>query len=473
MIETLKKFGGKKLGGLILIAVIIIAFGFGGFGGGFSTNNQNNIAKINKTNVTTQDFMNYLNESGISQQAIRENLDNNIIEELLSGLISTTLIDLEVEDFDLSITQLTVLKKIKENKNFQDENNVFQRTKYEKFLLSNNMSAPMFELQLKNRELQKHLFDFIGAGTITPDFLTKKKFEEENKSLDLEYFAMENFYKEKESYNETEVNKFLDENKDQLKKEYIDFKYVVLNPKILIGLEEFNQDFFDEIDKIENEISNGNDFQSIIENIKASIIEVKEFTPSSTKKINEDIIYSKRSSSIDLIENGDNFLLYSITNKYDRGPDLDDQNTKDEIQELVYQKGKFDLNRSVLEEIQNKKFDDNKFREMAGFSKEYLTINSINDDTTFEANSVKMLYSLPNNSFTLVNDKENKIYLVKLVSSKKNTFSETDENYLNFVNNQNTNTRKTILQSYDQLLNTKYQVQLNQKTIDRVKNYFK
>jgi peptidyl-prolyl cis-trans isomerase D len=36
------------------------------------------------------------------------------------------------------------------------------------------MSASMFELQLKNRELQKHLFDFIGAGTITPNFQTKK-----------------------------------------------------------------------------------------------------------------------------------------------------------------------------------------------------------------------------------------------------------------------------------------------------------
>jgi peptidyl-prolyl cis-trans isomerase D len=42
--RNFKKFGGKKLGGLILIIVIIIAFGFGGFGGGFSTNNQNNIA---------------------------------------------------------------------------------------------------------------------------------------------------------------------------------------------------------------------------------------------------------------------------------------------------------------------------------------------------------------------------------------------------------------------------------------------
>jgi peptidyl-prolyl cis-trans isomerase D len=473
MIETLKKFGGKKLGGLILIAVIIIAFGFGGFGGGFSTNNQNNIAKINKTNVTTQDFMNYLNESGISEQAIRENLENNIIEELISGLISTTLIDLEIKDFDLSITQLTVLKKIKENKNFQDENNVFQRTKYEKFLLSNNMSAPMFELQLKNRELQKHLFDFIGAGTITPDFQIKKKFEEENKSLELEYFTMENLYKDKDDYTNIEIQKFLDENKDELKSEYIDFKYAVLNPKNLIGLEEFNQQFFDEIDKIENKISQGNSFESIIENLNVSVEEVKEFTPTTTKKINEDNIYSKRSTKIDLIENEDNFLLYKITNQYDKDPDLTDETIKNGMRELVYQKGKFDKNKSILEEIQKKEFNNNKFKEMGGFSIEYITLNSINDNERFEENSVKMLYTLPINSFTLVNDKENKIYLVKLVDTKKNTFNESDENYLNFVKTQNTNTRKSILQSYDLLLNTKYQVQLNQKTIDRVKNYFK
>ena len=473
MIETLKKFGAKKLGGLILIAVIIIAFGFGGFGGGFSTNNQNNIAKINKTNVTTQDFMNYVNESGISQQAIRENLENNIIEELLSGLISTTLIDLEVEDFDISITELTVLKKIKDNKNFQDDNNVFQRTKYEKFLLSNNMSAPMFELQLKNRELQKHLFDFIGAGTITPNFFAKKKFEEENKSLDLEYFAMENLYKDKDDYTNLDIQKFLEENKEQLKSEYIDFKYAVLNPKNLIGLEDFNQEFFDEIDKIENKISQGNSFESILENISVVVTEVKEFTPTTNEKKNEDSIYSKRSTKLDLIENGDNFLLYDITNQYDKGPDLTDENIQKGIRELVYQKGKFDKNKNILENIQKNEFDNNKFKEMGGFSIEYMTVNSIDDIEKFEANSVKMLYSLPINSFTLVNDKENKIYLVKLVSTKKNTFNETDENYLDFVNNQNTNTRKTILQSYDQLLNIKYQVQLNQKTIDRVKNYFK
>ena len=473
MIETLKNFGGKKLGGVILIAVIVIAFGFGGFGGGFSTNNQNNIAKINKTNVTTQDFMDYLNGSNISQQAIRENLDQNIIEELLSGLISTTLIDLEVKDFDLSITELTILKKIKENKNFQDENNMFQRTKYEKFLLSNNMSAPMFELQLKNRELQKHLFDLIGAGTITPDFLTQKKYEEQNKTIDIEYFAMSSQYKEKDRYTNLEIEEFVEENKDQLKREYIDFKYAVLNPKNLIGLEEFNQEFFDEIDKIENQISQGDTFETILENIKVNVKEVSKYTPSSNKNINKDKIYSKRSTNLDLIENGDNFLLFSIVNKYDLGPDLNDKTTKDEITELVFQKGKFDLNRNILEKIQKKEFDNNKFNEMSANSLEYVSLNSINDDNTFEVNSVKMLYSLPINSFTLVNDKDNKIYLVKIINAKDNSYNVTDENYLKFVQEQNTDNRKSILQSYDQLLNNKYKVQLNQKTIDRVKNYFK
>ena len=473
MINTLKNFGGKKLGGLILIIVIIIAFGFGGFGGGFSTNNQNNIAKINKTNLTTQDFMNYLNESKISQQVIRENLDNNIIEELLSGLISTTLIDLEIKDFDLSITELTVLKRIKDNKIFHNENNIFQRTKYEKFLLTNNMSAPMFELQLKNRELQKHLFDFIGGGTITPYFLIQKKFEDENKTLDIQYFAMSNFYKEKENYTKLEIQEFVEDNKDQLNREYIDFKYAKLDPMSLIGLEEFNQEFFDEIDKIENKISQGDTFDSILQNIKVNVIMVKEYVPTSTKKINEDRIYSKRTSKLDLIENGDNFLLFSIIDKYDRGPNLKDETVKIEISELVYQKGKFDYNRGILEKIQKKEFGNSKFKDMGNESIISLSLNSINNIDTFEANSVKILYSLPINSFTLINDKENKIYLAKIVNSKNNTVYKKDEIYLNFINNQNTNNRKSILQSYDQLLNNKYKVELNKKTIDRVKNYFK
>ena len=255
------------------------------------------------------------------------------------------------------------------------------------------MSAPMFELKLKNRELQKHPFDFIGAGTITPKFIIDKKFEENNRSLDIEYFDMDSLYKVKSDYTDDEIKVFIEENKDQLKREYIDFRYVILNPKNLIGIEEFNQDFFDEIDEIENKISQGTSFENILENINVNIIDISKFAPSSSEQINEELIYSKKETKLDLIENGDNFLLYNIDQEYDLSPDLEDEIIKSEIAELIYQKGKFDYNRKILEEIQNNKFNNTKFDELSNFDKEYMSISSINDDKVFEINSVKMLYS--------------------------------------------------------------------------------
>ena len=210
-----------------------------------------------------------------------------------------------------------------------------------------------------------------------------------------------------------------------------------------------------------------------MENINVKAIEISEFAPTSSKKINEDLIYSKKVTKLDLIESGDDFLLYKIEKEYDKAPDLNDEIIKDEIAELIYQKGKFDYNRKLLEDIQNNKFNNSKFEELSNFNKKYMSISSINDDEVFEINSLKILYSLPINSFTLVNNTENKIYLVKITGSNNNEFNKSDNNYLEFVKSENTDNRKNILQTYDQLMNTKYQVQLNQKTLDKVKNYFK
>ena len=197
MISIFKNFTKKKIGGLLLILVIIIAFGFGGFGGGFNTGNQNNIAKINNTNISTQVFMDYLNQSGISQKVIKENIDKNIIEELLSSLISLTLLDLEIKDLSLLMSEDIMIKKIKQNKNFQDENGDFQRTLYEKFLLTNNTNAPTYEFKLKNNALQKKLFTYISGGSISPKFLINKYYKEKNRKLDINYINLNSFYKKK------------------------------------------------------------------------------------------------------------------------------------------------------------------------------------------------------------------------------------------------------------------------------------
>ena len=116
MISSLRNFAKTKLAG-VFVGIIILPFVFWGMGGMFSSGNTNNVVKINEKNISTEEFIDYLNSSGIPEKTIRENLDQNIIEELLSGLVSTTLLDLEIKDFELSISELILLKKIKENKN--------------------------------------------------------------------------------------------------------------------------------------------------------------------------------------------------------------------------------------------------------------------------------------------------------------------------------------------------------------------
>ena len=49
-----------------------------------------------------------------------------------------------------------------------------------------------------------------------------------------------------------------------------------------------------------------------------------------------------------------------------------------------------------------------------------------------------------------------------------------DSNLLNAINNEaSAENRNEILRSYDYLLNNKYEVIVNEKTLDRVKNYFR
>ena len=470
MIGSFRNFAKTKFAGL-LVFIMIIPFVFWGMGGMFSSGNTNNLAKINKTNISTSDFFVYLDEINIAGETIRNNLENNIIEELLQTLISTKLLDLEIESYKILLNEETLLKKIKNNKNFFDDTGKFQRIKYEKFLLENNISAPLFEQRLKKRESQKNLFDYIGAGTTSPNFLVTKLFNDENRKLNLEFFNLENFYKKKNEFSEKDLNEFLFENKDNLKIEYIDFKYTILNPTNLVGVDEFNQAFFDKIDQIEIDISNDINFDDIVSNLNLSSTNVKNFKFSDDKKALEKKIYQLRDNKFDIIENENDYVLYQIQNIENRDPDLKDKQTRDEIIELISQKNKFDYNKKILEQINNKEFTENNFLEF-GNKIQSLTLNSIKDNKKFDINSVQMLYSLPINTITLINDEEDKIYLAKVKNFKDVNFNKDSKDYKSFIKKENTRMRNSILQSYDLLLNAKYKVNTNQIAIDNVKNLF-
>ncbi len=454
MIGAFRNFAKTKFAG-ILVFIMIIPFVFWGMGSIFSSGNTNSIVKINETNISTEEFIDYLNNSGIPQDTIRENLNDNIIEELLSGLISTKILDLEIEEYNLIISKETLLEMIKKNKNFLDEQGRFQRLKYEKFLLENNQSAPQFELRLKNRELQKNLFSFVGAGTVSPKFLVKKLYQDENRKLEIDYINLNQYYKKKDSFTE----------------EYIDFDYSIINPKNLVGVDEFNQTFFDKVDQIEIDISNEIPFENIVTEFNLKSKKIKDFRFTYDKSDIEKKIFEARNNEFDIIEFKDDYILYKIIKSEQRSPNVNDPVLREEILGLMFEKNKYEYNKNLIKKIDEKNFNNENFVEMGNNKIENLLLNSIKDNKKFDIKAVELLYSLPINSFTLINDEMSNIYLAKIKNFQNQTM-ENDDKINEYMNKQNSNLKNNMLKSYDLYLNSRYNVNLNQKTIERVKNFF-
>ena len=472
MIGNLRRFASTKFAG-ILIGIIIIPFVFMGMGNIFQSGNTNNIVKINNDSISTQDFMNYLNDSGLSQQVIKDNINKNIIEELLSALVSKTLLDLEIKDLNLEMSEDSLIEKIKKNKTFHDEGGGFQRTKYEKFLLTNNLYAPNYELKLKNNLLQKQLFTYISGGTKSPKFLAKKYYRELNKKLYIDYIELDRFYKNPDKFTDRNIKVFVDENSEKLKQDYIDFSYVVITPKNLTGLDEFSQMFFDKVDEIENKISKNIDFKSIISELNIKPIVKKDYINLENKETIDNKIYNSRKNKIEILEDNNSYIFYQIDKTNNKLPKIDNDKFKKQIRNLLYQKEKFEFNKNILENIDNNSFNQKSFNDLGGNDIKSLKLNSIKDDKKFEASSVEVLYSLPINTFTLIGDNKANIFIARTVNYKEQNISENSIDFNKISNEASAQNRNLLLKSYDFLLNKKYEVIVNEKTLDRVKNYFR
>ena len=473
MLNNIRNFS-KTIFAKILLVIIIIPFVFWGMGGVFNSGNTNSLAKINNKNISTQDFIEHLNISKIDSNKIKENIDNDILEELLGELISRTLIEMEIVELNLSISEKSLVEQIKKNKNFIDDNKKFSRTKYEKFLLLNNIIAPDFEARLSANELQKKLFSYIGGGIKSPFFLTNSVFKEQNSKIEINYINLEDKYKNKEDFTEFEIKTFIEENKESLKKEFIDLSFIKINPKNLIGTDEYNKLFFKKIDAIENKIFNGYEYEALVAELKIESTKKNNFIIDKESSDIEKKIYEKRNENkIQLIEANDSYILYEIINIKKILPSLNNISFKDRVKKILYEKNKFEYNKKIFNEINEKTFNQISFNMIGNNKDQNIKLKSIKDYNKFNIDSVKLLYSLPKNSYSLISDKNDDIYLAKIVDKYTSDILIKSNEFEKFNKQANIKLRNSMFSSYDYMLNNKYKVKINKKTLEKVKNYFR
>ena len=243
--------------------------------------------------------------------------------------------------------------------------------------------------------------------------------------------------------------------------------------KNLIGIDEFNQAFFDAIDEIENKISKNIDFKTIINQLNIKSITKKDYINLENKETIENAIYNSRKDKIEILEDNGTFIFYQIDNINSKLPNLDDKKFAKQIKNLLFQKEKFEFNKVILDQLDKKKFNEISFNKLANGGIEKIQLKSVKDINKFEINSIKILYSLPLNTFALVADKKDNIFIAKVTSFEDIKISQNSNEFNVISKEASAENRNGILKSYDYLLNDKYRVIVNEKTLDRVKNYFR
>ena len=474
MLSTLRSFSKGKLA-TILVTIIIIPFVFWGMGSVFRGGKTNSVAKINSFNISTKDFVDHINNSKLSNDKIKENINNNILEEFLTELVSNSVIDIEIEDLNIMISDKNLAERIKKNKSFHDEKNKFSRLKYEKFLLENNIPAAVFEIGLRKNELKKEFFTYISGGIKSPYFIANKTFKDNAKKIDLSYINLNHVYKKKDEFSNIEIETFIKDNEEKLKIELIDFSYTKITPLNLVQETEFSENFFSNIDEIENQVLNDTKIKEIATNFGLKISEVNNFDDRNNNDLIFKQIYVKRNQDkIQIIDKNDFYLLYEINSIKKVLPERNDVKFIESVKNSLFEKNKYEYNKNLLLKIQNQNFDNYDFIRLVD-NKDLIKktkINSLNDNNLFTSDSIKLLYSLSKNNFLLIGDKDKNIYLAKIEKILSNDLS--DKNDLsNYTIKANIQIKNDLYSSYDYLINDKYKITINQNTLERIKNYFR
>ena len=481
MLGSFRKFSSSIFAKIFLF-LVAIPFVFWGMGDLFSGGNKNTIVSIGKEKVSSEKFVAFVNRYTPSGQKVND----SHIEKMLGNFIGEKLILKEAENLNIKVSEDSLAKIIKGQKNFQ-KNNKFSRTEYEKFLLENNLSAVSFEAEVLNQERKKQLLDFISGGIIPPKFLINTNFDKINQKRKIRSLDLNIIFDKKFNFTDDQIKSYYDENKDLYKENFKSIKYKKLNPTNLIGNENINDLFFKKLDEIDDFIIEGKNLNFIIEsyNLKPAISEIINesgiIKNTNKKSLLPDEIFKKvfnidANDSTSLLESNDEYLIIEVIGSEILQTELNAK-IKKKITAKLINESKRKFISELIAKINNKNFNEIDFKKFA--AKEDLTVNEIlinskNDDTNLKKSLIDQIYKYPKNNVivaTGIDMKES--YLIYIDEIENTSIDDNSENYKTYYDISKVKMITDIYNTYDSYLKYKYNININYQALETIKNYFK
>ena len=470
----------------LLVGIIILPFVFWGMGDVFRGGNQNVVATIESKKVSTQEFVNYINRLNLNEEQIKNLPKTDLIEQILSEYIGRKVMKFEIEKLDIVVSDSALRNIIKNDKLFFKDNK-FSRTEYEKFLIKSGVTAPQFEANIVEQEKRRQFLSSLASGIVVPKILVEKEYKKENQTKAIQYIDLDKYHSKNKPSSES-IKELYERNKNIFFVELKSIRYAEVKPELISGSSEYNENFFKQLDLIENNALDGQNFNELA---KTNNLKIIEFNNINANKENESknkiknlpdnlfkkIFGIKNVQSPEIINIDGRYYLAEIKDEQKKNRPMNDPQVLEALNAQLNFKTKIENNASLTKDISLGAFDNNNFKKFAddnGLVVKDYKISSIKQNDVFSDGLIKRIFLTNDGEINLITN--NTLTKSFLISTKKTEYKNLDKNSNEFEKYEakaRLNLINKIYQTYDESVNQKYKVELNQRTIDRVKNSFK
>jgi len=260
MLGSIRKFS-TSIYAKIFLVIVAIPFIFWGMGPVFQAGKTNTVVVIGDEKISTNEFIEFVKLRLSSEDQVNENL----INKLFSNFVGEKLIQFEIQEMGITISDTSLSKMIKNEPIFK-KNNTFSRTEYEKFLVKNSIDAITFENNLLNQGKKDQFFSFLSGGIEPSKFMVNNFYNKINQKRNIQLIDLNNVFKDKFNFKLEQYKSYYEENKNNYNTIYKSIKFIELNPKNLNGTDEYNNVFFEKIDQIDDLIIEGKKIDFILKN---------------------------------------------------------------------------------------------------------------------------------------------------------------------------------------------------------------
>ena len=312
-------------------------------------------------------------------------------------------------------------------------------------------------------------------------------YEKTNQKRNIELINLKDIFKKKINFSENQINTYFENNKNNYKEIYKSIKLIELNPKKLVGNEEFNDAFFKKIDEIDYMLIEGKKLDDVIQNFnlqKAKLITLnasgKDINLKTIDNISENLaknIFSVTDEKLAfLIEMKDEYFIAEIIKTEEIQRQIENENVRKNILLNLEIKSKRKFMSEIIAKINKNNFtksDFNKLSNDESVTIKKITLKNQNDDSALKKDLISHIYAFPEKKIIVVSDMNfTENFLVYIDKIENVNIKDNSDKYREYLDLSKIKITNDLYNAYDNYIRKRYKIDINYQALDIVKNRF-